>query len=91
MHHVQLVVVEHLVRRRGVAQVFLLQGHGIAVQRLVALHLVTPRIATLQVVPQTAGRDHPGHLFLEAGRVSVEVFETGHCSRSTGERGRQST
>ncbi|MNJ80291.1 hypothetical protein D3C77_786180 [compost metagenome] len=31
VHDVELVVVEHLVRRRGVAQVFLLQRHGVAV------------------------------------------------------------
>ncbi|MCY1446719.1 hypothetical protein D9M71_633040 [compost metagenome] len=56
----------------------LLQGHRVAVQRLVALHVVAPRILAFQVLAEAAGGHHLRHLFLKVGRVAAEVLETDH-------------
>ncbi len=79
LDHVELVVVEHLVQARRVAQVFLLEVHGVGVQRLVALHIVTPRVAALEVLAQAVLGDQLADLVLQRCGIGLEVLEGDHA------------
>lgn len=79
LDHVELVVVEHLVQARRIAQVFLLEVHGEGVERLIALHIVTPRVAPLEVLAQAVLGDQLADLVLQRRGVGLEILERGHA------------
>ena len=75
---IQLVIKQHLVEGRRIAQVLLLQGLGIGIQRLVALNRVAAVITLGQVIAQAPARDHLAHLLLQRGRIGLEVLQYCH-------------
>ncbi|MNJ66254.1 hypothetical protein D3C77_623140 [compost metagenome] len=78
LHHVELAVVEHLVQSRRVAQMLLLECVGVAVQRLVAEHLVALGVAALQVIAQAIRGQQLTDLLLEGRRIALQILERGH-------------
>ena len=84
---VEAVVEQHFVDGRGVAQVFLLQVQRVGVQRLVALHIVAPRITLVQVFTQTPVGDQLAHLILELRGIGLEVLQHNHGRATRFEKG----
>ena len=78
---VQTVVEQHLVEVGRVAQVLLLERHGVGVQRLVALDLMARRIALLQVRLQALLVEQLLDLLEQGGGITLEVFQSGHVQR----------
>ena len=68
---IESIVVEHLVDSRRVLQVFLLERHHVAIQRLVALHFMPARIALRQVVTEPIIGDQLTNLLLQGDRITL--------------------
>src|SRR6195952_2844991 len=95
MGEVQPVVEQHLVDVRRIAQVFLLEPQRVDVERLVTLHVVTARVALLQIGAQFVLDDQLPYLILQGRRIGLQIFERRYGSHGHGQikslKRRQST
>ncbi|MNO62792.1 hypothetical protein D3C76_534730 [compost metagenome] len=73
MRQIEAAVEQYLVQVWRTSQVLLAQILGIAIQRLVVLHVMAVRVTALQVFTQAVAVDHLPHLRLQVRGVGLQV------------------